>query len=160
MVEPEPPQHQPRLPSSPVRTAGRLLLGAGLLGAGTAHLTFARTEFRAQVPAWVPLDEDVVVLASGVVELALGGSLVLLARHRVPVGWVTAAFFVAIFPGNVSQYLTGTDAFGLDTDRSRFARLFFQPVLVAWALWSTGAWRARRAGNGFRPARRTRRSSS
>lgn len=126
------------------RTLGRVALGGVLLFAGTGHLTFARREFQAQVPSWVPLDADLVVVASGVVELVLGAALVLAPRRLRPaVGAVTAAFFVAVFPGNVSQYLTGTDAFGLDTDTSRLVRLFFQPALVVWALWSTGAWRDR-----------------
>ena len=86
------------------------------------------------------MPDDVVVVASGVAELAIGASLIALPRYRVPVGLGTTAFFVAIFPGNVAQYLNGVDAFGLDTDGKRFARLFFQPVLVAWALHSTGAW--------------------
>ncbi len=132
-------------PASLGRTVARVLLGLALLYAGTGHLTFARTAFRAQVPEWAtfgPVDADVVVVASGVVELVLGAALVLLVSHRVAVGWVVAAFFVAVFPGNVSQYVTGTDAFGLDTDAKRLARLFFQPVLVVWALWSTGAWAA------------------
>jgi glutathione peroxidase len=120
----------------------RLALGLALLFAGTAHLSFQRSEFLAQVPRWVPLDADFVVLASGVVELLLGASLVVLARQRVLVGLAVAAFFVAIFPGNLSQYLNGISAFGLDTDQARFIRLFFQPVLVAWALWSTGAGKA------------------
>ena len=124
------------------RDAGRVLLGAVLTGAGVTHLTVARDEFQAQVPAWVPLDADLVVLASGVVEIGLGLALLLAVRRRVVVGWAAAGFFVAIFPGNVSQYVDGTDAFGLDSDRDRLVRLFFQPVLVAWALWSTGAWRA------------------
>jgi len=124
---------------------GRILLGAGLLFAGVAHLTWARSEFLAQVPSWVPLDADLVVVLSGVVEIALGGSLVLLPRHRVALGWATAAFFVAIFPGNISQFVDGDAAFGLDTDLARAVRLAFQPVLVALALWSTGAWAAWRA---------------
>lgn len=129
-----------------LRTLGRLALGAALLVAGTSHLTVAREEFRAQVPPWVPVDADAVVVGSGVVELALGSALVLSPRRRPLVGWVVAAFFVAIFPGNISQYVDSVDGFGLDTDRARFIRLFFQPVLVVWALWSTGAWRDRRAG--------------
>lgn len=127
------------------RDAARWLLGAALVLAGTGHLTFQRDEFQAQVPEWFPIDADLVVVLSGVVEIALGIALVLLSRYRARVGWVVAAFFVAIFPGNVAQYVEGTDAFGLDTDAKRFVRLFFQPVLVAWALWSTGAWRAWRA---------------
>ena len=128
-----------------MRTVARILLGLFLLFAGTAHLTFAREEFQAQVPPWIPLDVDLVVILSGVVELALGLALVVAARrHRPLVGWVTAAFFVAVFPGNLAQWLEGRDAFGLDTDQARLLRLFFQPVLVAWALWSTGAWRVRR----------------
>ncbi|MEF2278996.1 hypothetical protein V3W47_11870 [Deinococcus sp. YIM 134068] len=122
------------------RTLARWLLGGALVGAGVGHLTTLRREFQAQVPNWLPLDKDFVVLASGVVEVGLGVALLALPRQRVAVGWVVAAFFVAIFPGNVSQYLTRTDAFGLDTDRARLIRLFFQPLLVLWALWSTGAW--------------------
>lgn len=124
-----------------MRTAVRILLGLFLAGAGVTHLTTAREEFRAQVPQFVPLDADTTVLASGVVEIALGSALVL-GRRRTTVGWVVAAFFVAVFPGNVAQWVHHRDAFGLDTDTKRFVRLFFQPVLVAAALWSTGAWRA------------------
>lgn len=125
-----------------VRTIGRFALGAALLTAGTGHLTTQRQEFQAQVPPWIPLDPDFVVVASGIVELGLGAALILAPRALRPaVGWITGTFFVAIFPGNISQYVTGTDAFGLDTDTARLVRLFFQPVLVAWALWSTGAWR-------------------
>lgn len=131
--------------SERVRDAARWLLGAGLVLAGTGHLTVQREEFQAQVPDWFPVDADLVVVLSGVVEVVLGLALVLLSRHRALVGWVVAAFFVVIFPGNIAQYVEGTDAFGLDTDTARFVRLFFQPVLVAWALWSTGAWRAWRS---------------
>ena len=125
-----------------VRTFARWLLGAALVFAGVGHLTFARQSFVAQVPQWLPLPVDFVVLASGVVEILLGLSLIVLARHRVVVGWVVAAFFVAVFPGNIEQFIRGTDAFGLDSDVARAVRLVFQPVLVVWALWSTGAWRA------------------
>lgn len=133
------------------RAAGRILLGALLAFAGVSHLTFAREEFTAQVPDFVPLDEDTTVLASGVVEITLGTALLFVKRKRTLVGWVVAAFFVAIFPGNIAQYVDKVDAFGLSTDAARLARLPFQPVLVLWALWSTGAWRAFRAS---RTARR------
>jgi uncharacterized membrane protein len=128
------------------RSVLRWLLGGVLVVAGIGHLTAQRTEFRAQVPDWFPIDENVVVIASGLVEIALGVALIALPRHRVVVGTVVAAFFVVIFPGNVAQWVEGVDAFGLDTDAKRFARLFFQPVLVIWALGATGAWRAMRAG--------------
>lgn len=124
------------------RTAARLALGGALVFAGISHLTFARQDFRAQVPDTVvelaPLDEDAVVLASGVAEIALGSAIALAPRGARPlVGAVAATFFAAVFPGNVSQWLHRRDAFGLDTDERRFGRLFFQPVLIAWALWST-----------------------
>ena len=125
-----------------MRCAARILLGLFLLFAGTAHLSFAREEFQAQVPTWLPVDADLVVVVSGLVELALGLALIVARRHRPLVGWLTAAFFVAIFPGNIAQWLEGRDAFGLDTDRARFGRLFLQPLLVVWAVWSTGAWQA------------------
>ena len=119
----------------------RVLLGSFLLFAGVSHLAWSRTEFLAQVPPWVPMDADLVVLLSGVVEITLGASLIFLSKYKYSVGWATALFFVAIFPGNISQYVNKIDAFGLNTDTSRFIRLFFQPVLVAWALWSTEAWK-------------------
>jgi uncharacterized membrane protein len=128
-----------------LRNATQLLLGAALTYAGTRHLTTSRQEFQAQVPNWVPLSADFVVIASGIVEIALGLSLLILWKFRTQLGWITAAFFIAIFPGNISQYVNGIDAFGLDTDRARAIRLLFQPLLVIWALWSTGAWRSYRA---------------
>ena len=142
-------------PTSGLRTAARLLLGVLLALVGVAHLTTARQEFLAQVPDWVPLDHDLVVVTSGVVEIALGLALVALPRWRVAVGWLVALFFLAVLPGNVGQYVEGVDAFGLDTDRARLVRLFFQPLLVLWALWSTGAWQAwrTRAGGSTPPTR-------
>ena len=123
-----------------VRTIARLLLGAALIFAGTGHLTFARQTFQAQVPNWLPLDADFVVLASGVVEIIIGAWLA--SGYQTPwAGLAAAALFIAVFPGNVSQWLSGTDAFGLNSDSARLIRLFFQPLLVLWALWATGAWR-------------------
>lgn len=137
-----------------LRTIARVALGGALAFAGISHLGPARQEFQAQVPNWLPLDPDLVVVASGIAEITLGAALVALPRWRVAVGLATAAFFVAIFPGNIAQYVEGTDAFGLVTDEARFRRLFFQPVLVLWALWSTGAsatisawWRGRRSSS-------------
>lgn len=125
-----------------LRTVFRLVLGAFLLFAGISHLTINREAFLAQVPTWLPLDGDFVVVASGVVEIVLGVSLLVLGRYRVQLGWIVAAFFIAIFPGNISQLVTHTDSFGLNTDLARSIRLLFQPILVLWALWSTGAWSA------------------
>lgn len=116
----------------------KTLLGAALIFAGTAHLTFARKEFQAQVPEFVPLEPDTTVVASGVAEITLGTALtVSQGRRACLVGAIAAAFFVLVFPGNVSQYLHRRNAFGLDTENKRFARLLFQPVLVALAWWST-----------------------
>jgi uncharacterized membrane protein len=134
----------PARPVSRVQTAARWALAAGLTFAGVSHLTFARQEFHAQVPPWVPIDADSVVLLSGVAEVALGTSLAVLPRQRGLLGLVAGAFFVAVFPGNISQYVHHVDGFGLDTDTKRAVRLAFQPALVAWALWSTGARLPRR----------------
>ena len=119
----------------------QVLLGSALIYTGILHLTSSRLEFQAQVPPWVPFSPDFIVLASGVVEILLGLALASL-RRRKEVGIATALFFIAIFPGNISQYVNKVDAFGLDSDQARFIRLFFQPLLVIWALWSTEAWRA------------------
>lgn len=126
------------------RTVTRFGLGAALLFAGITHLTVARSEFQAQVPTWVPLAPDTVVVLSGIVEISLGGALIVLGPLRIPIGLIVAAFFIAIFPGNIAQFTEHRDGFGLDTDLKRLARLPFQVVLVATALWSTAAWRDRR----------------
>jgi len=129
--------------TSPVQSVFRILLGVFLGLAGVGHLSALRQEFLAQVPAWLPIDGDLVVVISGIVEIILGvGLMILPGRYRVIIGWATAAFFVLIFPGNISQYVNQIDAFGLNSDSSRLIRLFFQPVFVIWALWSTGAWQA------------------
>ncbi len=119
----------------------KIIMGLFLLVAGIGHLTWSRTEFLAQVPPWVPLNADLVVLLSGMVEIALGlGLISFQKRMGALVGCAAALFFIAIFPGNISQYVNGISAFGLDTDQARLIRLFFQPVLVVWALWATGGW--------------------
>lgn len=123
----------------PVRAVGRFVLAALLATSGAGHLLSPET-FLAQVPPWFP-GPSLVIFVSGVIELALACALVLASRRRAQIGWVVAAFFVLIFPGNISQAITGADAFGLDSPTARWLRLAFQPVLVAWALWCTGAWR-------------------
>ena len=120
-----------------LKAVARYLLALALIFAGTGHLSFARAEFQAQVPPWVPLEPDFVVLASGVVEIILGLGLLINSKYQRTFGVLTALFFIAIFPGNISQYLSGTDAFGLNTDEARAIRLLFQPILVLWALWAS-----------------------
>ncbi len=127
-----------------LRNASQLLLGAALAYAGIGHLTTNRLEFQAQVPTLLKDYADFVVLVSGAVEILLGAGLLVLWKYRVQIGWLTALFFIAIFWGNISQYINHTDAFGLNSDRARAVRLLFQPLLVIWALWSTGAWRSYR----------------
>ena len=128
-----------------IKTLAQLGLGAFLLSAGISHLESNRTEFLAQVPTWLPLDPDFVVIASGLVEITLGALLIttalILKKYRKVIGISTAVFFILIFPGNINQYVNQIDAFGLDTDTKRLIRLFFQPPLVVWALWSSGAMR-------------------
>lgn len=134
----------PNMKTSTIQDIFRFVLGMAMGLAGASHLTFRRQEFQAQVPTWVPMDPDLVVVLSGVVELLFAAALLLLNKKKVWVGLALATFFVLIFPGNVHQYVQRIDAFGLDTDRARFIRLLFQPALVLWALWCTGALRALR----------------
>ncbi len=121
----------------------RILLAIFMVYAGFSHLTFNRIDFQAQVPDWVPLGKDLVVILSGIVEMGLGLALAFWKNERAKIGWALALFFVLVFPGNIAQYLDSKDAFGvLDSDAARLIRLFFQPVLIAWALWSAGSWKA------------------
>ena len=128
-----------------VKLIFRLLLGAFMTYAGISHLTFNRQEFVAQVPTWLqfsPGFTDFVVLASGVVEIAFGlGIIFLVAKKRAIAGALLALFYVAIFPGNINQYVNHINAFGLNTDNLRLIRLFFQPGLIFLALWTTGGWK-------------------
>ena len=126
--------------TSKVQTGGRIFLGLFIFLAGIGHLTFQRHEFLAQVPPWLPIDPDLVVVLSGIVEILLGTSLLFLHQYRIYVGWIVAAFFVAVFPGNIAQLVEHRDAFGLNSDLLRWIRLPFQPLLILLALWSTGAW--------------------
>lgn len=126
--------------NTPFQNILRIALGTFLFFAGISHLTFLRAEFQAQVPNWIPLSKDLTVILSGIVEIILGLSLIFLKKQRIIVGYVVAVFFVLVFPGNISQFINSVDAFGLNTDLSRGLRLLFQPVLIFWALWSTGAW--------------------
>ncbi|MFP5040076.1 hypothetical protein [Parasediminibacterium sp. JCM 36343] len=120
-----------------VKTTAKILLGAGLIFAGIGHLTYARKEFQAQVPDWVPLEKDDTVLYSGIAEIALGSALVLAKENKAFVGKIAATFFTCVFPGNIAQFIDKRNAFGLNTNKKRFLRLFFQPALVYWALKST-----------------------
>ena len=126
-----------------LKSLAQIALGAFLLSAGISHLGSNRTEFLAQVPTWLPLDGDFIVVASGLVEITLGALLIttvlVFKKYRRQVGLITAIFFILIFPGNINQYINQIDAFGLDTDTKRLIRLIFQPPLVIWALWSSGA---------------------
>jgi uncharacterized membrane protein len=136
--------------TSIIQNLARVALGLMMIFASVGHFTFLREEFQAQVPDWVPLGKDAVVIISGIFELALGLGMVFWAKQKVRIGFALAIFFILIFPGNIAQYVNRTDAFGLDTDRARLIRLFFQPVLIFWALWSSGAiryWRQRKMTN-------------
>lgn len=117
----------------------RVVLGLFMVLAAIGHFTFQRAEFQAQVPNWMPLSKDVVVILSGVLELTLGLSMIFWVKQKIKAGLLLALFYVLVFPGNIAQYMNRVDAFGLDTDQARLIRLFFQPVLILWALWSTGA---------------------
>ena len=134
----------PETHTTTLQNVARGLLGTFMVVAGTGHLTFARVAFQAQVPDWVPFAKDTLVLQSGVVEIGLGLALLFWKRRRVAVGLGLAALYVLVFPGNIHQYTHRLSAFGLDTDAKRLGRLFFQPVLIAGALYSTGAWAALR----------------
>jgi uncharacterized membrane protein len=123
---------------STIKNGARILLGANLIMAGVAHLSFARKDFKAQVPNWVPLKKDDTVVYSGFAEIALGSALIFTPKkYEETVGKIAAGFFAAVFPGNIAQYTHSRNAFGLNTDTKRFTRLLFQPVLVLWALKST-----------------------
>ena len=121
-----------------IKTIAKYGLGAMLITVGIGHLTFARKEFQAQVPEWVPLEKDDTVVYSGIVEIAMGTAIIAAPkRYESLVGKVAAGLFAAVFPGNYTQYKERRNAFGLNSDNKRLARLFMQPLLLYWAIKST-----------------------
>lgn len=122
------------------QNVGRIILGLFIMMTGVGHLSFQRVEFLAQVPPWLPFSPNFVVLASGIIEILLGVSLLFLTKQRTTIGLILAIFFVLVFPGNIAQLMEHRDAFGLDSDLKRWLRLPLQPVLIFLALWSTGTW--------------------
>lgn len=120
------------------RALARWTLAALMLVAGVGHLV-ATDEFLGQTPSWLP-QRTLIVVVSGVVEIGFALALLLLPSRRRQVGWALAAFFVLVFPGNLFQAIEGTSTFALDEPVERWVRLLFQPVLIVWALWCTGAW--------------------
>ena len=133
---------QTNIHTTTIQNIFRIILGVFMIGAAIGHFSFDRDSFQAQVPDWVPMDKDLVVLLSGIPELLMGLAMVFWTKQKVYIGIALAIFFVLVFPGNIAQYTEARDAFGLDTDQKRFIRLLFQPVLIFWALWSTGALKA------------------
>lgn len=126
-------------PTTTLKKVVRIILGLLMIFAGISHLGIQRQEFQAQVPDWLPVSKDLVVILSGIVEILLGVAMIFWRKQRINVGIALAIFYVLVFPGNIAQYTEHRNAFGLDTDTKRLVRLFFQPVLILWALWSTGA---------------------
>ena len=128
--------------TSTIQNIFRILLGLIMLYIGVAHLSFRRIEFQAQVPTWLTTDKDLmdlVVLISGYVEIAFGVLMIFGKKLKVKTGIALGVFYILIFPGNINQYINEIDSLRLDSENKRLIRLFFQPLLVLWAFWSTGA---------------------
>ena len=128
--------------TSTIQNIFRILLGLIMLYIGIAHLSFRRIEFQAQVPTWLTTDKDLmdlVVLISGYVEIAFGVLMIFGRKLKVKTGIALGVFYILIFPGNINQYINEIDSLRLDSENKRLMRLFFQPLLVLWAFWSTGA---------------------
>jgi len=128
--------------TSTIQNIFRILLGLIMLYIGIAHLSFRRIEFQAQVPTWLTTDEglmDLVVLISGYIEIAFGILMIVGNKLKLKTGIALGIFYILIFPGNINQYINEIDSLRLDSENKRLIRLFFQPLLVLWALWSTGA---------------------
>ena len=119
--------------------SARLLLGFVLVIAGTAHLTFARESFLAQLPTWLPLPPDATVLLSGTFEISLGLAFIAVVKYQRQVGIAAALFFMLVFPGAVANFIEHADVNGFTSEFARGIRLVLDPLLAVWALWSTRA---------------------
>ena len=136
--------------TTPLQNVFRVILGIAMLYIGIGHFTFSRIEFQAQVPTWLTSEEnliDFIILASGIIEIILGALMIWGGKVKVKTGIALAIFYILIFPGNINQYVNGIDAFNLNTDTKRLVRLFFQPLLLLWAVWSTGGLRLKKNTN-------------
>jgi uncharacterized membrane protein len=121
----------------PDRTlAGRVALAVMLFVTASAHF-FDRASLVAMVPSFVPA-RAALVYATGAAELLF--AVALLARPRPWLGWVLAAFFVALLPANVYSALAGVGLGGHGPGYLLF-RVPLQLLFIAWALIATKAVR-------------------
>ena len=120
-----------------VRTAMRIAMAIFYLAAGLLHVGTPE-KFLPIVPDWVP-QPDLVIVATGVCEIS-GALALMTTRLRKLAGIMLALYAVCVFPANIKHAIDHIDLPGLPSSWWYHApRLAFQPVLVWWALWCSGA---------------------
>jgi len=117
------------------RNKAAVALGIALVVAGSMHFT-QTARYLVMMPPWVPAHEAM-VYASGAAEILCGFGLVV-ERTRRLAGIFAVLLFVAVFPANLHVAMNGVVVPGLPEARwYSWARLPFQLVYIAWALWAS-----------------------
>jgi uncharacterized membrane protein len=128
------------------RAVMRWLMAAFYIAAGTGHLIRPEA-FLPIVPDFVPLPRET-ILITGLCELA-GAVALLTPRLRKLAGIMLALYALGVWPANIKHALEGIDLPPIpDTWWYHGPRLAFQPVLMWWALFCSGAidwpWRRKK----------------
>ena len=134
---------------SRAKTAVRVDIALAMVSVGLLHFV-QPGGFVKIVPPWLPAPEALVYL-SGVAEV-LGGAGLLVPRVRRLAAFGLVALFVAVFPANVYMATHDIQPFAVHVSRAaQWARLPFQAVFIAVALWLA---RAPRGGQGADASKR------
>lgn len=121
-------------PTSPVRLVLRWVLGLIYLVAGIVHLR-SPGGFITITPHWVP-DIPLVIMLTGIAEIAGAVALLLVPRLRKAAGIGLALYAICVFPANINQAINDIPLSGHHFSWWYHGpRLLFQPVAVWWALW-------------------------
>ena len=116
-----------------LRALACYLLALFVLSTGVLHFV-SPAFFISIVPAWVPYPAAMVAV-SGVAEIA-GGLGLLSSRTRRMAGIGLIVLFICVFPANINQAIHHLPLNGKAVPPAfLWARLFLQPVFIAWAWW-------------------------
>jgi uncharacterized membrane protein len=118
-----------------LRSPLRWLFALLFIAAGANH--FRRPAFYERtIPPALPFP-SLLVVVSGIAEIALGG-LLLVPRTRRLAAWGIIALLIAVFPANI-QMATQPEQFPQFSRAALLVRLPLQLVLIGWAWFIRGA---------------------
>jgi uncharacterized membrane protein len=118
------------------RAAMRWILAAFYVAAGVGHL-WAPDKLLAITPSWVPFATQI-ILVTGICEIA--GAVALVTKPlRWWAGIALALYALCVWPANIKHAIDGIDLPPIPNSWFYHGpRLALQPVIIWWALYSSG----------------------